>query len=1066
MSLRRRAGAPRLIEWTGERCVPWSPDVQVVYEHLHRYLWAAQLVTGKRVLDLGSGEGFGASILADNASEVLGIDVDERTVEHARLNWASPGVSFEVGSALDLSALHEGSFDAVVAFEIIEHLADQDRMLAEVARVLTPDGLLIVSTPDRRIYSETTGQVNPFHEHELTSEEFTGLLEASFTNVGIWGQRTITGSHLGALVNTEEASSSSSFFIERAGEEWRIAGEPAGLYLVALASNAPLPDAPSGSTLGDCGIELVRETERDAARAARSIVAEREEAVAGEQAARGHQLAKDAELKKQRLELMHRDERVAHLQLEIAGVRTRLQANKAAAGDLRHQLEEAQRLTQRVETSVTWQTFQHVRGRLFSTVGENSASVRALRTLLRLGGRLMGTRSGRPEAAVETPPTQADGEPINLPTFEQPAVSLIIPLHSRADLTRRCLETVRDNTDQVGYEVILVDDAADVETKRLLEVVSGARIIVNKKNEGYIRSMNGGAGIAAGKWLVLCNNDIEVSPVWLRAMLNCAESRESVGVVAPKFVSPDGRLSEAGGILWSDGTGVNFGRGDEPGGFQYEYSREIDYGSAAALLVRAELWREIGGFDRRYEPMYYEDADLCLEARQRGWRVFYEPSAVVMHVEGATAGTDPQSGHKRYQETNRLKFVEKWHAVLEAEHLQPGELRVRRAATRHRGAHVLVVDFRVPMWDRDAGSLRMFEMVRSLQRLGYAVTFLPDNFAPIQPYTRDLQRLGVEVIFGPVDLLAEFADIGPSLAAAILSRPHSASRWLDSVREFAPSATVIYDTVDLHWVRESRRFSLGRPSLSGSNGVIPAQGPKAAALLELELAMVRASDVTVAVTDDERSQILRHVSDARVSVIPTIHENATDVPPVAGRRGLLFVGGFEHPPNVDAVTFLVREVMPLVWNMVGEMPVTIVGASPSREVEELAGSRVDVRGWVADLTPLLESARAMVVPVRFGAGVKGKITQGMAAGLPVVTTPVGAEGLEGVDNENMLVGDTTEALAERIVRIAEDDALWQTLSSGGQRLVAANCSLEVLDERMRELLAASPSDQMVAGRES
>ncbi len=210
--------------------------------------------------------------------------------------------------------------------------------------------------------------------------------------------------------------------------------------------------------------------------------------------------------------------------------------------------------------------------------------------------------------------------------------------------------------------------------------------------------------------------------MWLRAMLDCAESRDSVGVVAPKFVSPDGRLSEAGGILWSDGTGVNFGRGDDPGAFQYEYSREIDYGSAAALLVRTELWREIGGFDKRYEPMYYEDADLCLEARQRGWRVFYEPSAVVMHVEGATAGTDPQSGHKRYQEANRLKFVEKWHAVLEAEHLQPGER--RRAAPRPviAAPHVLVVDFRVPMWDRDAGSLRMFEIVRSLQRLGYAVT--------------------------------------------------------------------------------------------------------------------------------------------------------------------------------------------------------------------------------------------------------------------------------------------------------------------------------------------------------
>ncbi len=159
--------------------------------------------------------------------------------------------------------------------------------------------------------------------------------------------------------------------------------------------------------------------------------------------------------------------------------------------------------------------------------------------------------------------------------------------------------------------------------------------------------------------------------------------------------------------------------------------------------------------------------------------------------------------------------------------------------------------------------------------------------------------------------------------------------------------------------------------------------------------------------------------------------------------------------------------MPLVWNMVGELPVTIVGGSPSREVEDLAGSagrrtglgrRSHARCWSPRERWWCRSA--------LEPGVKGKITQGMAAGLPVVTTPVGAEGLEGLDDENMLIGDATEALAERIVRVAEDDALWQALSRGGQRLVAANCSLEVLDERMRELLAAGPSDRMLAGREA
>ncbi len=1035
-----------MIEWTGERCVPWTPDVQVVYEHLHRYLWAARLVEGKRVLDLGSGEGFGASILADTAEQVVGVDVDERTVEHARLNWARPHVSFQLGSALDLSAFADGSFGAVVAFEIIEHLSEQERMLAEIGRVLSHDGVLIISTPDRRMYSEASGQDNPFHQHELTCEEFAALLEATFTNVALWGQRAITGSHLGALDDATSSAglSESDFFIERAGEEWRIAGEPAGLYLVALASNGALPDVASASTLGDCGLEMAR---------ARPVVAERDESLERERVARGRIAESDAEIRRLAAEVATRDEYMRHRQHEITEIRSRLGESEATLAHLHHQLDDAQRFTRRVEASVTWQFFQRIRSRLFSVIGEESPSAQALRTMLRLGGRVMNRRSRSAEREIAVQDPKATEEPINLPIFEHPAVSLIIPLYSGAGLSRRCLETIRDHTDGVAFEVILIDDDADAETKELLDLVNGIQILRNAQNQGYLRSMNHGAAAARGEWLVLCNNDIEVSPGWLKAMLRCAQSAEDVGVVAPKYLAPDGRLSEAGGILWNDGTGVNFGRGDDPSLAQYEYVREIDYGSAAALLVRDALWQEIGGYDERYVPMYYEDADLCLQARQHGWRVLYEPGSVVVHVEGATAGTDPLAGHKRHQEVNRVKFVNKWQGLLDAEHLSPGYRRIREAANRHRSPGVLVVDFRMPMWDRDAGSLRMLEILRSLLRQGYGVTFVPDNFSSFEPYTRTLQELGVEVIYGTGDVVSVLADIGPSLTAAILSRPHPASRWLDSVREFAPEAVVIYDTVDLHWVRESRRFALSKPDLSEGNGAGVAQGPKAAALLELELAMVRASDVTVAVTEDERAQILARVPDARVTIIPTIHELAEHVLPFGARRDILFVGGFEHPPNVDAVTYLVREVMPHVWLRRDDVTITIVGGGAPSEVEELADSRVDIRGWVADLQPLLDSARAMVVPVRYGAGMKGKITQGLAAGLPVVTTTVGAEGLDGRDGENMLIADHAEALAERIVRVIEDDALWGSLSSGGRALVASSCSLEVLDTRLNETLA-------------
>ena len=553
---------------------------------------------------------------------------------------------------------------------------------------------------------------------------------------------------------------------------------------------------------------------------------------------------------------------------------------------------------------------------------------------------------------------------------------------------------------------------------------------------------------------MLFKNHTEVTRNWLQAMLACAESAEDVGVVTPKFVYPDGSLNEAGGIIWRDGTGVNYGRGDVSDHFQYDYRRETDYGSAAALLVSSELWKEIGGFDERYLPMYYEDTDLCFEARERGRRVLYEPSAVVVHIEGATAGNDAESGHKRYQEQNRSKFVAKWGHRLEAEHLRPALPNVRMAANRHRGPHVLVVDYQVPRWDHDSGSLRILGILQGLLRLGARVTFMPDNFSPLQPYTCTLQEMGIEVLYGALDINAELATIGPRLSLAILSRPHDAGRWLDVVREFAPSTRVAYDTVDLHWLREARKGTLGTSRWSGpggGNGSLDSIAPKAKALREVELAMIRASDVTLVVSDSERLQVERDVPDKDVLVIPNVHDVEPYVMPPEDRSGVLFVGGFAHPPNIDTAVRLVKDVMPAVWRELGDVQVTIAGPHPPPEVQALASPMVDVTGWIEDLRPLLDRARLMVAPLRYGAGLKGKVTQALAVGLPVATTPIGAEGVDDPD-ECMLIAEDPHDLAAHIVSAYRDDELWLRLSRAGQAFVAEHCSAEIVTERLGQLL--------------
>jgi glycosyltransferase involved in cell wall biosynthesis len=585
----------------------------------------------------------------------------------------------------------------------------------------------------------------------------------------------------------------------------------------------------------------------------------------------------------------------------------------------------------------------------------------------------------------------------------------------------------------------------------LLKRVSGARVLENETNLGYLRSVNRGAQLARGRWLVLANNDIEVLPNWADELLDCGESADDIAIVAPMYLQPDGLISEAGGIIWNDASGHNYGRGDWPEGWRYGWRREVDYGSAAALLVRTDVWREIGGFDERFLPMYYEDVDLCFAVRALGYRVMYEPQARVLHKEGSSAGTDENEGHKRHQALNRPRFRAKWENVLDRHHLTPPEhpWDAWAGATARRGDRVVLIDHRMPFWDKEAGALRTLEILKSLIASGHHVTFLPDNGANTEPYCTELQRMGVEVMFGP-DLLTQLAMvIAPHIHAAIVSRPSVAARYMTLMRRHAPDAVLIYDTVDLHWVREAREAAL-------------AVGHHEAELLtqealwtqSLELALIRAADVTLVATDLERARVESELPDAKVRVLPTINPVRESAPGLAERSGIIFVGGFEHTPNIDAVLRLVTGVMPVIWEMLPDVTLRIVGAAAPPQIEALASDRVEILGWVRDLDPLLDAARVTVAPLSYGAGMKGKITQALAFGLPVVTTPVGAEGLTGEPGEALLVGDSDAALARHAIAVLTDDALWWHLAQAGRDLAAAKCSPAIVAILLGELLKA------------
>jgi len=276
------------------------------------------------------------------------------------------------------------------------------------------------------------------------------------------------------------------------------------------------------------------------------------------------------------------------------------------------------------------------------------------------------------------------GKEWSFPLFENPRASIIIPVWNQWKYTSRCLQALLENSQGVPYEVIIVDNGSSDETVEMLKKIGRVKVVRNESNTGYVHACNQGAEIARGEFLVFLNNDTEAQPGWLRELAAVPAGDETVGAVGARIIYPSGLLQEAGGMIFTDGRSWTFGRGDNPDEEIYDVMCEVDYCSAACLLVRRDLFVEVGGFDTRYSPAYYEDTDLCFSLRQKGYKVIYNPDVCIIHHESVTAGTDESSGFRKYLAINREKFIEKWAAELTHQDASPWEGSVPVMASRER----------------------------------------------------------------------------------------------------------------------------------------------------------------------------------------------------------------------------------------------------------------------------------------------------------------------------------------------------------------------------------------------
>lgn len=633
---------------------------------------------------------------------------------------------------------------------------------------------------------------------------------------------------------------------------------------------------------------------------------------------------------------------------------------------------------------------------------------------------------------LDLPKSESDYQILDFPKFDNPTVSIIIPVYNQFEYTYTCLKSILDNSKEITYEIIIADDVSTDKTKEISNLVKNITVIRNEKNLRFLLNCNNAAKYAKGKYIHFLNNDTQVQEGWLSSLVRLIESNDNIGLVGSKLVYPNGQLQEAGGILWNDGRAWNYGNGENPELPEFNYVKEVDYISGASILIRADLWKRLGGFDELFVPAYCEDSDLAFSVRKAGYKVLYQPKSLVVHFEGVSNGTDLSTGLKAYQVANTKKFYKKWRNKLVEENFQYGtNLFLARDRSRKKKS-IVFIDHYVPMYDKDAGSRTVFQYLKLLAGADYNIKFIGDNFFPHQPYTDELEQMGIEVLYGTYyqkNWKKWFLKNNKFINYIFLNRPHISIKYIDFLRDNL-YAKIAYYGHDLHFLRELREYNLTHENTLKKSSD---------SWKDKELYLMNKSDISFYPSCIEVKDIKTIDPKINVHVLSAyIYPKIKLLPWDKNRKNLMFIGGFNHKPNIDAIIWFHDNIWPKIKSMIPNIKVFILGSNPPDVIKNMNNKDFVVVGYVDDntLAKYYKETRMAIVPLRYGAGIKGKVIEAMANQIPIITTSVGAEGINDKD-KIFYIADDEEAFTEGVFELYKNDDKLQ--------LYVKN-SLSVIDE--------------------
>jgi GT2 family glycosyltransferase/glycosyltransferase involved in cell wall biosynthesis len=616
-----------------------------------------------------------------------------------------------------------------------------------------------------------------------------------------------------------------------------------------------------------------------------------------------------------------------------------------------------------------------------------------------------------------------------------PLVSVVVTAWGSSPHLFACLQALCHQRGATPYEVVLVEndvtrDVADEVVGR----VRGATVIESRSNLGFAGSANVGVAASRAELVLVVHDDVEISPDCLDQLTAAAVSHPEAEVIGPAVVAAEGGSSPAPPGDAPD-TGRAVGALDGSPGPGESGRADI---SECAFLLRRATWDRLGGLDETFYPFGFATADFCARAAETGGGGRADPAVIVRRHR---SGRSSERFKSFVVALNGELFAARRSRVLRVAAdrgrpaappaapgpaLSPQEARGRAPGGRRHLAsrpRVLIIDDSVPEPSLGAGSGRMADVMGELTATGrFAVDVLPlvsrSEADPVRA-----RALGVDVVAGD---LADVVRGGRHYGVVIVSRPHNWTASIESLRALLPGVPVIYDAEALFYRRLERQI----PFVVDAPTAIRVEHD-AARLAEVERGIAREADHVVAISQDEAAFFQGIASTpGRVTVHHPLLSAPCPIPaPLAGRRDIGFVAGWgagPDSPNADALDWFARKILPHIRARMPGTRLLVTGSDPPANVRRLVTPAVEFVGHVASLADFYGSVRVVVVPIRYGAGVKQKTVEAIHYGVPTVATTVGAEGVPVGRPDVLVVTDDPGEFAGHVATLLGDDVAWES----------------------------------------